>query len=582
MTRLDLPPEGFALEPGGRLARIDVAWEACGRVSPLNDNVIFICHALTGDAHVAGVRPGGKEPDGWWEGMVGPGRAIDTRKWRVICANVLGGCRGTTGPASENPATGKPYAASFPRFTIGDTVNVFRAFLAQIGVKRLAAVVGGSFGGIQAIEWMVAHPDDMERTIIIASAASLNTQALAFDIVGRNAIVNDPGFMGGNYYGTPGPASGLANARRMAHITYLSQALLDSKFGRSKQESWLALGPEFEKGRSDVFGTMFAVESYLQHQAEKFVGRFDANSYLGITYAMDTYDAAERWGSLDKACARVKSRVLVVSLSGDWLFSADQSRELVSSLLRGGKSVSYAHLDIPAGHDGFLTHLKDLSKTVGSFLEPGERVFAAWQRRNHAAVARMIPKGASVLDVGCGYGALLSMLRKEKNVRGCGVESDAGQIAGALKSGCDVIWEDADDGLTAFPDGAFDVGVLSETLQTIKRPRMLLANLLRVAGEAIVSFPNFACYTVRMQLLFRGRMPVGKQLPFAWYNTPNIHLFTLRDFRELCRREGFVIKDVKAESRHLVGKLLILAGFKNLGASRLIVRVGRNPGGNTQ
>ena len=583
VTRLSLPPEGFALEPGGRLEALDVAWEACGRVSPDNDNVVFICHALTGDAHVAGIRPGESESSGWWDSMVGPGKAIDTRKWRVVCANVLGGCKGTTGPSSIDPATGKPYAASFPRFTIPDTVNVFRLLLKQIGVKHLAAVVGGSFGGIQAIEWAIAHPGDMDRLVVIASAASLNTQALAFDIVGRNAIVNDPGFNGGNYYGTPGPASGLANARRMAHITYLSQALLDRKFGRAKQESWLAKGPEFAKDRRDVYGTMFAIESYLQHQAEKFVDRFDANSYLGITYAMDSYDAAERWGSLDAACARIKARTLVVSLSGDWLFSAEQSKELVSSLLRAGARVSYAHLDVPVGHDGFLTHVKDLSAEVGSFLEPEEREPAAWQRRHHSAVAAMVPRGCKVIDVGCGSGALLGILRRQKNVTGCGVEVDASLMADAMKSGSDVVWEDVDDNLSIFPDDACDVGILSETLQIIEKPRVLLDNLLRVAKEAVVSFPNFACYNVRLQLLFRGRMPVGKQLPFAWYNTPNIHLFTLRDFRELCRRDGFEIKAVKAESRTLAGKLLLLFGMKNLGASRLIVKIARGkkrgPGG---
>ena len=581
-TRLSLPAEGFRLELGGVLKRIDVAWESCGRVSPRNDNIIFVCHALTGDAHVAGVRPGETSPSGWWEGMIGPGRAIDTRKWRVICANVLGGCKGTTGPSSENPETGKPYAADFPRFTISDTVEVFRLFLSQIGVKHLAAVAGGSFGGIQTIEWAVSHPDDMDMALVIASAASLNTQALAFDVVGRDAIVNDPGFNGGNYYGTPGPVSGLANARRMAHITYLSQALLDEKFGRSKQASWLALGPEFAKDRRDAYGTMFAVESYLHHQAEKFINRFDANSYLGITYAMDIYDAAERWGSLDAACARVKARMLVVSLSGDWLFSPDQSRDLVSALLRNRKSVSYANLSVSAGHDGFLTHLKDLSRVVGSFLEPGPPKIAAWQKRHYAAVAGMVPEGARVLDVGCGPGTLLDILRKERKVEGAGVELEIGQFSDALKTGNDVICENANANLSLFPDGAYDMGVLSETLQVIERPRALLFHMLRVAKEAIVSFPNFASLGVRLQLLFRGRMPMGRQLPFAWYNTPNIHLFTLRDFRELCKRDGFAIKQIKAESRSILGKLLILLGFKNLGASRLIVRVARVKGGETR
>ena len=572
---MSLPLGGFKLELGGTLPRIDVAYETCGRVSPARDNVVFVCHALTGDAHVAGLRPGETEPSGWWEGMVGSGRAIDTDRYQVVCANVLGGCKGTTGPSSVNPATGKPYGSSFPRFTLGDTVEVYRLLLRDIGVTHLSAVIGGSFGGMQTLEWAFAHPGEVDRAVVIASATALNTQALAFDIVGRHAIVDDPDWLQGDYYGKDGPVSGLANARQLAHITYLSQELMDDKFGRAKQESWLAKGPEFSAAQARNFGTLFRIESYLDHQAEKFIARFDANSYLGITYAMDQYDATERYGSIDAACARATSRFLLVSLSGDWLFAPEQSREIVSALLRQKKSVSYCHLDVRAGHDGFLTHLKDLTRVVGAFLTPRPPVIRSWQRRHYEPIVRMVPNGAHVLDIGCGPGTLLDILRREKGATGNGIEISVHQIISGLAAGGDILYEDADEQLALIPEHSYGIAILSETLQVFRRPRVLLKHILRIADEAVVAFPNFAALSVRLQLAFRGRMPVGKQLPFAWYNTPNIHLCTLKDFRALCHRDGIEIREERAESRSLFGRILIAIGLPNLGAERVIVRLGR-------
>lgn len=247
VTTLTTPAGGFRLEEGGVLPQVDVAWESCGLEKPENDNVVFICHALTGDAHVAGRHPEDETSTGWWDGIVGPGKAIDTNRYRVICANVLGGCKGTTGPSSLNPTTGKPYGSSFPRFTIGDTVEVYRALLRQLGVTHLAGLVGGSFGGIQVLEWITAHPGEIDRAVMIASGAALNSQALAFDIVGRAAITYDPHWHGGDYYGEPdgGPKVGLASARQVAHITYLSIDLLNRRFGRKVQENWLTRGQEW-------------------------------------------------------------------------------------------------------------------------------------------------------------------------------------------------------------------------------------------------------------------------------------------------------------------------------------------------
>ena len=576
MTTLDVPEGGFRLEDGGVLPRVDVAWESCGLETPANDNVIFICHALTGDAHVAGMHPGETESSGWWDGIVGPGRAIDTNRYRVICANVLGGCKGTTGPSSINPSTGKPYGGSFPRFTIGDTVEVYRALLRQLGVTHLAGLVGGSFGGIQVIEWITAHPGEVDRAVMIASGAAANAQALAFDVVGRYAITLDPNWHGGDYYGAPdaGPLNGLAQARQMAHISYLSFDLLNRRFGRRKQESWLEKDAEWKERHAAHFGTLFAIESYLEYQARKFLARFDANSYLHITYAMDRYDAAEKYGSLEEVCRRIDSRLMLISISGDWLFSEEQSRVIARGLLKAGKSVCYSHLDIKVGHDGFLTHTKELSKVMGGFFREPARDVAPEMRRKYAPIAAMVPSGARVLDIGCGTGALLNLLR-EKGHAGTGVEIDGERLADAIANGVDALFDDADEGMDIVPVGAYDVAVLSETLQTVKHPRELLHRILEIADEAVVSFPNFAVYSIRLHLGLTGRLPVSRQLPFEWYDTPNIHLITLKDFRELCAKEGIRICEIRAESRRPLGKLLCALGLKNLGASRVIARVAR-------
>lgn len=574
---LDLPEGGFRLEDGGSLSHVEVAWEACGLEKPENDNVVFICHALTGDAHVAGRRPGETESSGWWDGIVGPGRAIDTNRYRVVCANVLGGCKGTTGPSSIDPTTGKPYGSAFPRFTIGDTVELYRTLLRQLGITHLAGLVGGSFGGIQVIEWLAAHPGEVDAAVMIASGAALNAQALAFDIVGRYAITLDPNWHGGDYYDKPAdcrPNIGLAQARQVAHITYLSLDLLNRRFGRKQQEDWLAKDAAWQEAHAAKFGTTFAIESYLGYQAKKFLSRFDANSYLQITHAMDRYDAALKYGSIDEVCKRITSRLLLVSISGDWLFSEEQSRTIAAAMLRQGKQVAYSHLDIKVGHDGFLTHTKELGKLMGAFFAPSPREVTPEKRAKLAPIVDMVPANTRVLDIGCGSGSLLTLLR-EKGVTGTGVEIDFSKIVNGVRANLDVLFEDADQGLGLLPDNAYDVAVLSETLQTVKKPREILVNILDKAKEAIVTIPNFAAIGIRLHLLLTGRMPVGSELPFEWYDTPNTHFFTFKDFLALCRKEGIVVREVRAESSSLIGKLLIALGFRNLGADRVVARLAR-------
>ena len=584
--QLALPPEGFRLEKGGVLPEIQVTYERCGMLAPDKSNVIYVCHALTGDSHVAGIRPGESEPSGWWEGMIGPGRGIDTRYYHVICANILGGCKGTTGPSSINPATGNPYGSQFPRLTVGDIVTVQRLLLQQLGIERLAAVVGGSFGGMQALEWAIRFPDAVGRAMVIASAPSINSQALAFDILGRQAIVQDPDWQGGDYYSSGRiPGRGLAQARKLGHITYLSQQMMADKFGREKRPEWLQADDAFHAESRRTFRTYFQVESYLQHQGEKFIERFDANSYLHITNAMDEYDLEERFGTLENAFQNVRARMLIVALSGDWLFMPEQSTDMVKALLNGRKRVTYCHLDAPAGHDAFLTHIDELLGVIRAFLPwIGPRPPRAREERpgrtdaEYDAILALVPPQSRVLDLGCGDGTLLSRLEDGCATQGVGVEIDVDHVIRATDNGHDVLLEDIDDGLAIVPDNAFDVAVLSETLQVMRRPRVVLRQILRVAREAIITFPNFGYGPVRAQLLFTGRMPKGGPIPFEWYDTPNIHLFTLKDFLALCREDGIAVKEVRTLPGGPCSRALLALGARNLGAERVIVRIARGEG----
>lgn len=575
--KLKLPEGGLKLAYGGVLKEVEVAYEECG--APIrDDNVIYICHALTGDSHVAGIRPGEDKPSGWWEYMVGPGRAFDTRRFHVVCANVLGGCSGTTGPMSLNPDTGKPYGSSFPQYTFDDSVDVFRMLLRQMGVKRLAALVGGSYGGLQVVNWMTRYPDEIDKVCLIATSAHLNTQAIAFSVMSRNSITEDPKWNGGDYYlegDGKGPRAGLAAARQLAHITYLSRELLQDKFDRRLQQNFVDAPAEERSERDRLFKTYFQIESYLDYQALKFIRRFDANSYLHITRSMDLYDPCDAYGSLEAALARVKSRVLVVSYENDILFPAWQSKEIVAYLKLANKDVSYCHLESGTGHDSFLTDIEHLSKVVGGFLGNREVKVMKWQERLYRNVVSMVKTGAHVIDIGCGDGTLLDVLRARKSVKGDGVEIDVDRYEEAIADGHDVIWEDIDEGLSVVPDGHYDTAIVSDTLQEVKNPRGLLHEALRIADEAIVTFPNFAAYRIRLTLALKGRLPVSKQLPFQWYDTPNIHLITLKDFRALCDKEGIEILEVKAESRHPIGRLLLSLGLKNLGASKIVARIRR-------
>ena len=587
-TPIELPPEGLRLESGARLPELTVAYETYGHLAPERDNAIFICHALSGDAHVAGYHdPSLPSTAGWWDNMVGPGKGIATNHYFVICANILGGCKGTTGPSSIDPRTARPYGSAFPKITVADIVNVHRLIVKRLGVERLAAVVGGSFGGMQALEWAIRYPDTIDRCVCIASAVSLSAQALAFDIVGRKAVVSDPEWHGGDYYGSgPGPASGLALARKIGHITYLSKEIMAEKFGRERKDAEVAAVGAPPPGHP--FHSDFEVESYLEYQGQKFVERFDANSYLHITRAMDEYDLAERFGSLDKAFEALQAKVLVVAISSDWLFPAEQSIEIAHALLRAGKRVSYCNLHAPHGHDGFLVEVRHLSDVIRAFLPwvrslPTRREEDAVAQademedrersREYGILVNMIRPDSRVLDLGCGTGELLSVLACHRQISGIGVDIDLKNVIQVIDRGHNVFQNDIDAGLAMIPDGAYDYAMLSETLQVVHKPQFVLREMLRVAREGIVSFPNFGKWSHRLHLWTSGRMPKGGALPFEWYDTPNIHLFTLRDFLDLCRHERIRVLEVACITEGWFSRTLVRLGFRNLGADHVLVRI---------
>jgi homoserine O-acetyltransferase len=357
-------PGTFEFKSGQTIQGFTLRYETYGVLNATRDNAVLICHALSGDHHCAGWHSGSDAKPGWWNNLIGPGKAVDTRRFFVVCANVLGGCQGSTGPSSIDPETGKAYGTRFPFVTIRDMVNAQKLLLDHLGVSALHAVMGGSMGGMTAMLFAIEFPQFTRRQIVLASTANESAQAIAFNEVGRQAIMQDTAWNNGDYARDGGPRVGLAIARMMAHITYLSDAGMDRKFGRRKRET--------AGGESYTFDAQFEVESYLRHQGQSFINRFDANSYLYITRAIDQFDPARAYGSLERAFAPVQAESLVVGFTSDWLFPPEQNRAIALALLRSGKRASYAELATDLGHDSFLLESADLYTLIRGFLERTE------------------------------------------------------------------------------------------------------------------------------------------------------------------------------------------------------------------
>jgi homoserine O-acetyltransferase len=573
-------PGPLDLEKGGKLLKVTVAYETYGRLNAARDNAVLICHAISGDSHVA--RHDEADDLGWWDITVGPGKAIDTDRFFVICPNLLGGCRGTTGPGSENPQTGKPYGRDFPTITIADMVEVQYRLLAQLGISQLQAVVGGSLGGQQALTWATRYPEAVRGVALLATSARLTSQALAFDVVGRNAILHDPHFHNGQYYNHPqGPDIGLALARMIGHITYLSPQSMQEKFEADRLHP-REVAIEFEKN--------FSVGSYLGYQGAKFVERFDANSYVTLSLAMDFFDLGGTPEQLAAALRPARARWLVVSFTSDWLFPPEQSRTIVEALVANNASVSYCNVQSACGHDAFLlpneldiyggmiraflanlpssekptpgpqandkpahteipsslapthdTSLFDGIQTPGSLEEEvhGPTSIFHQHRLDYDRIVELIAPGASVLDLGCGSGSLLARLRLHNHRRLVGVEWDERKILTCVSRGLDVLQADLNKGLGPFGTGEFDFVILSQTLQAIFDVERVLLEMLRVGRHCIVSIPNFGYRPLRRMLCDEGRAPKsGGVLRYEWYNTPNIRFFTIADFEDFCRGQA--------------------------------------------
>lgn len=551
----------LALECGEVLENVSIAYETYGRMNADSSNIILVCHALTGDQFVAGKHPiTGKA--GWWSSFVGAGQVIDTDQYFVICANILGGCMGSTGPMSINPETKEPYALSFPMLTISDMVHAQKRLMDKLGIEKLFAVVGGSMGGAQALEWAVHYPDFVERAVVMAIGARYSAQNIGFNEVSRQAILADPHWQGGAYQASNiSPTAGLSLARMSKHITYMSEQALQGKFGRNLQDRDVV---------SFNFDADFQIESYLRHQGESFVDRFDANSYLYLSRSFDYYDLEIEHGQkLAEIFAGSPVKFCLLSYSTDWFCPPEDTREIAQALNAAGVRVSYAEIEYDRGHDSFLMNVPKRDDIVRNFFamdaDDGHQsddtpAHARDIRADFHVIRSLIDANSSVLDVGCGDGTLLAYLRRALDIQGCGLELSEDGVRQSVSRGLNVIQGDAQKDLSIYLDQSYDYAILSHTIQAMSNPRNILEELLRVGKKAIIALPNFGHWSVRWSLLLKGRMPVTKAMPYRWYNTPNIHFCTLVDFEILCEGMGIQIerKVILNAAGHKCGKTSLL------------------------
>jgi homoserine O-acetyltransferase/O-succinyltransferase len=549
---------------GATLPEFELAFETYGELNAARSNAVLICHALNASHHVAGWYD--NEPDnvGWWDNMVGPGKPLDTNRFFVVGVNNLGSCFGSTGPQSINPETGAAWGGDFPVVTVEDWVDAQARLADRLGISQFAAVMGGSLGGMQALAWAIRYPKRIRHALAIAAAPNLSAQNIAFNEVARQAIMTDPDFHDGNFaaHGTL-PRRGLRIARMIGHITYLSDLQMEEKFGRQLRDGLrFSFAPEFE------------IESYLRYQGEKFAEYFDANTYLRITKALDYFDpATATGGDLARALAPAECKFLVAAFATDWRFPPARSREIVKALVDHRRDVCYAEIDAPHGHDAFLlddpqyhalirAYFRNIALDApGSTTLPGAgakrrtgELEQRTRRTDFATIANWVPSGAHVLDLGCGDGSLLAYLREERDVHGYGIEIADDGVLASVTNGVNVLQSNLESGLAGFDDASFDCVILSQTLQAMRRTEEIVAEMLRVGREVIVTFPNFGHWSHRWQIL-KGRMPVSDRLPYQWYDTPNIHLCTVADFDAFLRERNCAVE-----------KRVVLAGDRPVAA----------------
>ncbi len=525
----------------GELSSLQIKYETYGRLNKDRSNAILVCHALTGDHHVAGISDE-DERKGWWDHAVGPGKAIDTSEYFVICSNVLGACQGSTGPTSINPLTQKPYGMTFPDLTIKDMVSAQKLLLDHLMIKSLYSVVGGSMGGMQALQWVVEFPSFVKSAMIIAATAQHSAQTIAFNEVGRTSIKRDPHWNNGEYTSETRPEAGLAVARMMAHITYLSDKAMAEKFGRD-----LMIAGDEQDQKSE--NNQFTVESYLHYQGFKFVDRFDANTYLKLTKALDRFDLVGDNG-LDENLKNVSAKVMVVGFTSDWLYTPSQNKMIAESLQRLGKNASYLEIDHDHGHDSFLLNSHDFLRLIKLFLK-GENlvkpVHQESQKSRHSnnrsnvkkeadlkVISGWVKKDEKVLDLGCGRGILLEHLRETKNVKGLGVDYDSTKAAACISRGVNVYQGDIRNALSMLSDNSFDWVVFSRMVEELPEPGQVILDALRVGKRVAVSFVNHGYWRNRLHFSRNGSRITNDVYREKWEKSHPLNHFSIKEFESFC------------------------------------------------